>query len=341
MRRSLDFVYHLLHSDGTAITHISRRQDKGENFVPVQMMDSYYAMARLDGNSRFAAIADWLWDRGDADVPWALHPFVEHPEWRKDDLTRPVLPVVYNRRFEASGLWRVRRGDLSATVASGTTTPFSLQCGKASLALKLSSTYFGTGQFSGENLQPMENGVTLRHRGRHILPEGEYEGPVYWYPMGKMVSALDWNRVRRRRDHWMLTPLIVDLEIREVESGFDLLVRTTGGPEETYEPVPSQGVPFQIECLFPAGGELQLAGGVIRCAVGQSAFLENGMATYRLEEDAISIGPGNVAHRMWQMRNSEISSGFFRLLIPFTTPLETELQVRYGQWSSATRSVVG
>ena len=64
VRKNLDMSYHLIHADGTVVTSISRRQDRAERVVPARLVDSYYGMARLDGNGFYASIADWLCANG-------------------------------------------------------------------------------------------------------------------------------------------------------------------------------------------------------------------------------------------------------------------------------------
>ncbi|MDP6038616.1 MAG: hypothetical protein QGG64_08710, partial [Candidatus Latescibacteria bacterium] len=42
VRQNLDTSYHLLHADGSVVTSLSRRQDRGTRVVPSGMIDSYY-----------------------------------------------------------------------------------------------------------------------------------------------------------------------------------------------------------------------------------------------------------------------------------------------------------
>ena len=81
VRKNLDLSYHLLHADGTVVTSVSRRQDRGQRAIPVGLVDSYYAMARMESNGFYAAVADWLFHLQPGGLPWTLHPFLEHPEW--------------------------------------------------------------------------------------------------------------------------------------------------------------------------------------------------------------------------------------------------------------------
>ena len=329
VRRNLDLSYHLTHSDATVVTAISTRQDRAQRVVPDRLIDSYYAMARLDRNGFYAAVADWLAAHGKGEVPWVLHPFLEHPEWRFDDLPREPLPEDYRKAYPASGLLRVRRGRMSATALSGLTTPFSLKMGKAELAsVKLAGSYFGTGQFKGKAVYVGEDRMHVRHEGKGWV----HDTPGYYHPMGRPVPQDELRETRPVRRHTPVPPLVIDLEIREVTNGFDLRVTT---PESGMD-----GVPIQIECDFVPGGELDLSGGALQGITGQTVLLRSGHAVYHIGRDAVSVGPGCGAHRMWQMRDSEKTPEAVRVLITHVTPVDTVLEIRYGAWSTATGGMV-
>jgi len=88
------------------------------------------------------------------------------------------------------------------------------------------------------------------------------------------------------------------------------------------------------------GGELDLSGGALQGITGQTVLLNSGHAVYHLGQDAVSVGPGCGAHRMWQMHDSEKTPEAVRVLIAHVTPVNTVLEIRYGAWSSATGGMV-
>ena len=326
VRRNLDLSYHLLHADATAVTSISKRQDRDTRAVPTGLADGYHALAHLDDNGLYAAVADLLVARGGGLV--CLPNYVLYPEWRADCLKRTPLPESYSRVYPASGLWRVRQGAVSATAAAGLTAPFSVVCGQAELAaVKISSTYFATGQFVGEEFAAADKGVRMQHKGRNrIYPEKDYVGGIYWLPIAEQVDADNWSQVRGRRETYELPPLEVELHIEPVTGGFDLHIRTSGGVE---------GVPLQIEGVFAPGGTLEMDSALVEGRAGHTVFLKAGHALYRVGDDAIRIGPGAMEHTMWRMRNSEIDEGRLRVLIALRTPVTQTLEIRCGQWSDA------
>ena len=326
VRRNLDLSYHLLHADATAVTSISKRQDRDTRAVPTGLADGYHALAHLDDNGLYAAVADLLVARGGGLV--CLPNYVLYPEWRATRLERTPLPERYSHVYPASGLWRVRRGAVSATAAAGLTAPFSVVCGQAELAaVKISSTYFATGQFVGEEFAAADKGVRMQHKGRNrIYPEKDYVGGIYWLPIAEQVNADNWSQVRGRRETYELPPLEVELHIEPVTGGFDLHLLTAGGVE---------GVPLQIEGVFAPGGTLEMDSALVEGRAGHTVFLKSGHALYRVGDDAIRIGPGAMEHTMWRMRNSEIDEGRLRVLIALRTPVARTLEIRCGQWSDA------
>ena len=222
----------------------------------------------------------------------------------------------------------MRRGAVSATAVAGLTAPFSVVCGQAELAaVKISSTYFATGQFIGEEFAAADKGVRMQHKGRNrIYPEKDYVGGIYWLPIAERVNADNWREVRGRRATYQLPPLEVELYAEEVAGGFDLHIRTTGGVD---------GVPFQIEGVFEPGGTLEMDSALVEGRAGHTVFLKAGYALYRVGDDAIRIGPGAMEHTIWRMRNSEIDEERLRVLIALRTPVAQTLEIRCGRWADA------
>jgi hypothetical protein len=294
--------------------------------VPTTLADSFHALAHIDDNGFYAAVADWLVEEGGS-ATVCLPNFVRHPEWRTKKIEREPLRHQYAKIYPISGLWRVRRDHTSATAVAGLTAPFAVVSGQAEMSVKMCSTFFATGQFVGEDFSGDENKVRMVHKGRNkIYPEKDYMGGIYWMPINEEVDAQNWQDVRSRRRTYELEPLEVALEIEEVDGGFDLHIKTAGGLDD---------VPFQIECNFAPGGILETESAIVQGKAGNTAFLKNGYALYKIGDDAIQVGPGENAHCMWSMRNSEVSQGDFRLLITTMAPLHRTLEVRCGTWSEA------
>ena len=339
VRANLEMSYHLMHEDATVVTSFSTRQDRGARAVPVGLADAYYWLARHDDDARFAAIAEWLVTQAGGGATWELEPFLTHPEWRDDSsVTLEPPSTSYRKCYAASGLWRVRRGRSSATVAEGMDSPFSLKHGEAELsAVRVSSTYFATGQFVGEQMEIDDDGAAtrLRHMGRNsakFYPEG-YDGPVYWLPIqdGTKVDNKNWAKVRARRDTFDLPTMQVVMEVRETDpsagemAAFDLHLTSEGGVD---------GVPFQVVCAFEPGGILTTGSAHLQTPAGSSAVLREGEAVYRVGSDLIRLGPGACAHTMWHMHNSVDDPEHFRLLITLMSPVDYTLKIRTERFSA-------
>ncbi len=327
VRKNLDLSYHMLHADGTVVTSFSRRQDFGTRVVLVNMVDSYYDMARRDCNGFYAAVADWLYAISPGGLPWTLEPFLTHPEWRVDDLQREPLPESYAKVYPTARLWRVRRGKTSATAGAGITSPFGVKYGKVELAsVNLCASYFAIAQFAGETFEATDGKIVMTHVSQSL----DGSRPGYDLPLGRAVAFEAFYEVRKERAVYALPPLATTMEIEEVAGGFDLHVKVAGYDR----------VPFQIACDFVPGGELDFDSGIVRGQAGEVAFLKSGYATYHMGNDAISIGPGAYAHRFWQLRGSESAPTAFRVLMTFMTPVDRVLRIRCGTWSTAEDRIV-
>jgi hypothetical protein len=327
VRQNLDASYRLLHADGSVITSLSNRQDRGKRVVPVFMIDSYYALARIDENGFYASTADWLSSFDRAAVPWSIEPFLSHPEWRDDDLERSPLPTHYSHLMPESGVWRARRGKRSATAAIGITSPFCIRQGNIDVNVKICATYFGLGQFKGDRLTPTDSGVRLEFDGKGR----RHDGPIYSHPVGHAVSMEDYQDVMMEREVTVMDPLEMSLDVREVEGGFDLRLVTSE---------PFDNIPVEVLFAFSPGGTLHSECMIIDGTAGHTAFLRRGSAIYHKGADAISIGPGTITHRMRDMRNSEPEPTAFRLLTTLITPVDHTIQIRTGVWSEATEAIL-
>ena len=219
----------------------------------------------------------------------------------------------------------MRRGPLSATSATGSRTAFAVRYGEVNLrSVKFSGTYLRSANFAADTMAEIAGGVRLEREGRaHALPG-------YELPLGRPLPVGTVHAARPSRERWTLPPIDLRLEIREVEDGFDLRYVTGGGLDR---------IPIEIECAFAGPGEWETADQVIQVADGMTAVLKSGHGTFRCGRQAIRIGPGSGVHYQWEMRESEPGLDSFRVLITLQTPVDRTLEIRYGTWSLATRSL--
>ncbi len=337
VRKNLDSMLRLLHADGTAVTSTSVREDRGRRIRPLSLADSFYDMARRDKNGVWAHAADmlvggdfaaearaWPFDP----VPgWLFGVYALHPEYRQDALARKPLPDEYSVFLPAAGLWRVRRGDLSATAASGHTTAFAVRYGDVSLkAVKLFGSYIVSAIFSADEMAPdgqgeAVRGVSMRHRGDHR------KLPGYDLPLNRPVPYGSFHDVAAERARWTQPPMDIVLDVHEVPGGFDLHARTEGGLDR---------IMFQIEFCFDGPGEWETDDALVAAENGQVVFLKAGYGVFHRGRHGLRIGPGAISHRVPQMRNTEPEPDSFRVLMTFVTPVDHAFDIRYGAWSMAT-----
>ncbi len=328
VRRNLDLMTQLFHDDGAVVTSISNRQDRGQRVIPLGLADSLYDLARRDENGVWATLADRLvaLTPEEQHNAWLLRPFVANPAYRRDTLPRAPLPDEFRRLFPVAGIWRIKRGPLSATAARGNTTAFALRYGQAELtALKIAGTYHSTAFFAADEMVPQGAGISLVHRGANRRLPG------YELPLGRPVPFGTFYTSRDERERWTLPALDLTLDIAEVAGGFDLRLRSTGGVDR---------ITCQIECCFVGPGEWETADQVIAVGNGQTAILKEGVGRFSRGNDAITIGPGAAAHRMWQMRGTEPEPDMFRVLITLQTPLDHPFRVRFGRPAPLTGGIL-
>ncbi len=337
VRKNLEIMTHLFHEDGTVVTSISNRQDRGNRLVPVGIADSFFDMANRDGDGRWAAIADRLVARG-ADAPhspWLIQPFAQNPEYRTADLARAPIPDDYARLYPVSGLWRVKRGKLSATAATGNRAAFAVRYGDVNLtSIKFSGTYMNTTNFQADTVEEILGGIKMtQHGGQQQVPllSPGARKPGYDLPLNRPVAVGTFGDVRGERERWTLPTIDLILELTEVEGGFDLHYRTNGGLDR---------VPIEIEIALEAPGQWETDNQIIPVQNGQSSILKSGTGIFHRGSEAISIGPGSGVHRNWAMRNSEPADGQFRVLVTLQTPVDHTLEIRYGTWSIASSSLI-
>ena len=152
--RNLDLDLHFLHADGTAETGLSRRQDYGTRTVPLGLAHCYLLYNALRPNSVYVQAAQMFWEKSDAPAGhllWLAYPLLKYGDPAPPDA---MLPDDFALFLPLNGIWRARRGRLSASAFRNTTRLFSFVYGKAELScVKISQTYFGhnTGRFISDD----------------------------------------------------------------------------------------------------------------------------------------------------------------------------------------------
>jgi hypothetical protein len=175
------------------------------------------------------------------------------------------LPENFTHYFPHNGLWRVRRGLLSASFFRSATRLLSLTYGQAELSsLKISQTYFGQfiGRFVSDSMALEDNQLTLRSEG-----QSNPRRPGYELPLGRPVPPEQWTERLQERSIRRLPPATSTLMVQEIDGGFQFHYQTLAG---------LSGVTAQLALDFPPGGIWETADTRTIPGAGQVIFLKRG-----------------------------------------------------------------
>ena len=320
--RNLTLNLHLLHADGTAETGLSRRQDYGTREVPIGLIDSYLVADHLKPTPLFAAAALALW-RDSAEG-------LENPGWVCYGLlkcgdpsaaTTVKLPDDFATFLPLNGVHRVRRGLLSGSFFQGATRLATITFGQAELtAIKFSQTYFGQyiGRFQADEMEFADKQLTMLSRG-----QANPRRPGYEMPLGRRVLHEEWHAALAERELRRLPHAVSELVMQEGRDewgeGFDLRLRTVEG---------TTGVTAQMAFDFAPGGIWETGDMRLQPQAGQVIFLQQGYGSMRYGNDVLRIGPGEMAHGTWSMRDAEPAPDHVRVLVTFLLPVDYAFTLR-------------
>lgn len=312
--RNLDLDLHLLHADGTAETGLSHRQDHGLRTVPTRLIGCLLGFHRLRPTPRFVAAAYHLWrcaaDPGD--LLWICYALLKGGD---PPPLPPEAPDDFALYLPDNGIWRLRRGPLSASAFRDATRLLSFGFGRAMLSgIRINQTYFGgaCGHFISDALTVADDAVTLRSEGC-----GRPRRPGYELPLGCEVPPEFWRARTYERSVRELPPATSELILREIEGDASrgLVIRyvTRDGMD---------GVAGQIALDFEPGGIWETADTRLQPQPGQVLFLKAEWGQMRYGTDVIRIEGGAFAHSMWAMRESPAPGASVRVLLTFNTPVD-------------------
>jgi len=308
VRRNLAMTVYYLHPTGEVATEGSRRQDQDQvGYIHPHYM-SYRALALKDGDRLFAAVARMIEGTFGSVLSGELINFLEDPGLKADLPPGSAIPDDYVKIFSHSGLARVRRGDVSATVLALNPTVLSFRRNIAVLkALRFASAFFGKGQFRGQELEPVPGGYRLSQ---------ELSGP-YYQPLPPGAARRDgaWTGVDARAKSEVQV-LRSQVTVTEHKGEFDIQIAIAG----------TDRVPVAIELAFRKGGELK---GVVQVPGAEdSYFLKSGFGEYRIGLNAIRFGPGLWEHGWTQLRGAEPKLHASSVYLTTFTPCNVRVSIR-------------
>ena len=195
-------------------------------------------------------------------------------------MPRAPLPDHFSRHFPTSGLWRIKRGRLSATIAAGNRIvlpPPAMGCQVCppQKPENLPAPTIGAGKFRGDSMEAIPGGVRLVARGAC----GGEDKPRYALPLNKPVPFGEFYKMYPTRETWNLPGLTQALDIVEVPGGFDLHLWSEGSLDR---------IAMELEYSFEGPGEWETVDSIVRAADGQEVFLKSGYGIFRRGNEGIS-----------------------------------------------------
>lgn len=318
VNRNLDFDLHLLHADGTAETGLSRRQDYGIRTIPIPLITPLLQYHANRSAPQYVAAAHWFWEKATAtdrqhEVSWQVYTLLKYGEPPPPTV---ALPTEFVNFYPKNKIWRLRKGDISASVFGDATRLMTLTYGEIELSsIKISQTYFGVGHFIAETLNAEDNWVSLYSSGVQ-----KPHKPGYELPLNRPVSPESWSDAFKDRAVYPVPPAESELRIEAVDDGFDFHFHTLDGLDQ---------VPVQIAFDFPAGGYWETDDTALQTQPGQVIFLKRGYGHLRIGDDVIRIEGGAEGHRYYTMRHAEpVPIDQVRILITFITPVDHHFTIR-------------
>jgi len=289
IRKNLNLTFYFVHSNGEIATESSVRQDKYVKSNMYQYYLAYNYMALLDKDSRYSGMVNYIQKTVKVDqLGYMLPHFIEDPSLLQDLPEPTPIPTSYHKYFKYSDIVRIREGNVDMSIILNNPTFFNYFNGNAALeSVRLSSSFFGKGQFESIGIEKEGNSYVLSS-----IVDGPYYQPL---PEVKIQdSAETWRNVPRiERDQSEIQTLHTKIYVTP-EGGKVRIRVLVDGPKN---------LPIALEFGFRAGGKLENV--IPKKGVKDAYLIADGeFATYRNGDDKIKIGPGIGAHKWTQLRGA-------------------------------------
>ena len=289
VRRNLDLTFYFVHSNGEIATESSNRQDK---YLQSNMSGYYMAynyMAILDKDSRYSGMVSYIQNTVKVDqLKYMLPYFLEDPALLQNLPEPTPIPTSYHKHFKYSDMVRIREDEVDMSVITNNPTFFTYFKGEAALeAVRLSSAFFGKGQFESQQLEKAGDGYILSS----VLTA------PYYQPLSKDKIPDDseaWSKVpRTEREQSEIQTVLTKIYVTQKDGRARIKVSVDG----------PKNLPVTLELGFRLGGTLQNV--TQKKGINNAFLIKNGAyATYQKGDDAIKIGPGVSKHKWTQLRGA-------------------------------------
>ena len=285
VRKNLEMTLYYIQPGGEVLTDASGRQDAARTGYVNRYYYAYRYLAIKESNPVFSAVCQLIETQMPERIVGQLPGLLEDPVFEKELISPSKIPDNYFKRFEYSGVFRIRRGNTDISIIEKNPTFLTFMKGKAVMqSMRLAAAFFGSlGQFISEE--------TAFDGSRVILSSYTKHGYFQPFPEEHRPEDGDWHKMPR--------------EMRELSEAQTMQVRVTitesGGKVSIELQIDgTEHIPVSCEMSFRPGGELS---GVTEDKNMEDAyFLDTNMGTYKQGDDLIKFGPGIVSHRWAQMR---------------------------------------
>lgn len=344
VRKNLEMTIYHVDLNGEVETVASRRQDQAQDrrVLIHEYYRPYRHLAIRDNDRRFARVAKNVETHYMEHLGRYLPDFLLFDELNGSLPAPDVLSTDYAEHFPASGLVRIRRDHVTASIFGGSDwhlghgvwsglshnpTFFKYRKGKAILeSVRMAPSFFSTGYFRSDGLAVEDGAYRLQEERRvpyhQPLPE-EYRnerGDYELTPDGRFFSKMNFGN--RPKEYKALR-----MEVTVREDG------NTGAFELDLTVDQHPGVAVAVELCFRKGG--RLTGITPREDEDDGFFLSEGYGAYQVGGDRIEFGPGQLAHEgftmhgeQYSVHNGGIREDGYRVYVMDKTPFNHTLQIR-------------
>jgi hypothetical protein len=285
VRKNLDMTLYYIQPGGEVLTDASGRQDAARTGYVNRYYYAYRYFAIKDRNPLYSAVCSLIETQMPEKIVRELPFLLEDPVFEEDLISPTEIPNNYFKRFEHSGVFRIRRGNTDISIIEKNPTFFSFMKGRAVLqSMRLAAAFFGSkGQFISEETAFDGSSIVLSSFKKH--------GYFQPFPEEYRPDDGDWHLMPRgMRELSEAQDIQYKVAIRESNGKVSIEIQIDG----------TEHIPVSCEMSFRPGG--MLSGVTADEHMEDSYFLESGMGEYKQGDDIINFGPGTAGHKWAQMR---------------------------------------
>ena len=294
VRRNLTLMRAFIHSDCSIFTENSVRQDKGTVPYAERYAYQYLLCGHALKDREMQSIGVLLLEdcvKNGRPFPLSIHDQLLYPE-AFNNLPDPADKNVFmvDRLLKGSGLLRLSRGGMNLWVVEKLPIFLFLKKNNIDFYIKGGINFFNCRHLLVEDIHEGGDGsyeMNYKGEGCYLQPFGEYQGTADWWQMDRSK--------RKTSGHLEIT---VTINIKPMENGFDVRVRTEGCPGST----------IRLEIGVKPNVLVRGEGYHIPATAGGKLIAQKGELTLFDGADTVSIGPAFAAN--------DIVSGLFGAVPP-------------------------